>query len=222
MPHFDICYSGQRINMIFFLKNSAVLFLTLLGICASASALPTQESLFLSQICSLENRSGEVTGIDLKWLDAKDFPDSRKLKSALTRWEKKFGANFSKFSYFDIDHDGINELLIMDDFVPSGGRAFIFLAMHDNGWRAILEFRGAPIFSYHDTVTKFPEIYVFERMAGDMLIHKYKKLGDRFRLKMTSTLPRVLYTEYFHTLWQRLNLIPTEMIGICQPKSDVN
>jgi hypothetical protein len=133
------------------------------------------------------------------------------LPQVIRDYFKESDAASLEFTFLDLNHDGVAEMLISHPvYWGSGGRNFILLQERTkNTWKMIGEFAGGPVFMLPITQSRRTYYRVVSnwRFGVDVVQTIYHHNGAKYRLTTEIDVPRSLTQSCgWYAYWQQLNL----------------
>ncbi|CAM8393486.1 hypothetical protein MCEMHM7_01071 [Candidatus Methylopumilus planktonicus] len=159
---------------------------------------------YVSERPKIVNREDEIKSTDLVWQSSSIPPEILKLI--------KTDIKVADFSSFDLDGNGIDELLISNNNLGgSGGRGFVFLEKQSGKWKVIAKFTGGFILNNRWTPTTYNPKYltmtVWSRTgAAETWQDLYAYKNNKYKMVNSQQVPlTVLYSKDFQEMLLNLN-----------------
>ena len=159
---------------------------------------------YISERPKIVKREDEIKSTDLVWQSSPIPPDILKLI--------KTDIQVADFSLFDLDKDGIDELLVSSNSLGgSGGRGFVFLEKQAGKWKIIAKFTGGFILNNRWTPTTYNPKYltmtVWSRAgAAETWQDLYAYKNNKYKTVNSQQVPlTVLYSKDFQEMLLNLN-----------------
>ena len=164
----------------------------------------------------LKNSSSEITSASIEWTNGE--PQEIVGTNAYKRWIKKFGvidAHLAKelkytnhsirYAYMDVTNDGQNEIVVQEGNWAARGFAFAIFELQEKRWTAIVQHRGAFIFSNSENKKPY-ELSLIEKDGRDFERYDLKYAQNKYKL-IKKTIP---YEDMSYELFWALNLTKSE------------